>query len=79
MKSFAALLALAQLALATPHLRRWDNFAEKHSWVEVPKGWSFKTDPPVDYTFDLKIGLKQDGMDDLIGHLMEISDPSHER
>lgn len=59
--------------------RRWDDLVEKHSWVDVPQGWSFETFAPQDYIFDLRIGLKPTGMDQLIADLMEISDPSHDR
>lgn len=59
--------------------RRWDDLVEKHSWVDVPQGWSFETTAPQDYIFDLRIGLKPTGMDQLIDDLMEISDPSHDR
>jgi tripeptidyl-peptidase-1 len=72
-------LLLAHLATATPLARRWDDFAEKHSWVEIPKGWELHSEAPKDYTFDLRIGLKQSGMEELIEHLMEISDPAHAR
>ncbi|KXN85175.1 Tripeptidyl-peptidase SED2 [Leucoagaricus sp. SymC.cos] len=72
-------LLLAQLIIATPLARRWNDFAEKHSWVGVPKGWELYSEAPSDYTFDLRIGLRQGGMDDLIGHLTEISDPTHAR
>ena len=59
--------------------RRWDDLVEKHSWVDAPQGWSFETFAPQDYSFDLRIGLKPTGMDQLIDDLMEISDPSHDR
>ena len=57
----------------------WDDLIEKHSWVDVPQGWDFEAPAPQDYIFDLRIGLKPTGMDDLIANLMEISDPAHDR
>jgi tripeptidyl-peptidase-1 len=72
-------LGVAHLAFGTPLQRRWDDFAEKHSWVEIPKGWSFESAAPPDYLFDLRIGLKQDKFDQLLANLMETSDPFHER
>ena len=72
-------LAVARLAFGTPLERRWDEFVEKHSWAEIPKGWSFESAAPLDYLFDLRIGLKQDKFDQLVANLMETSDPFHER
>ena len=57
----------------------WEDLVEKHSWVDVPQGWDFEAPAPQDYIFDLRIGLKPTGMDDLIANLMEISDPAHDR
>jgi tripeptidyl-peptidase-1 len=81
MKLFSVpiLLGLAQFALATPLLRRWDDITEKHAWVEIPRGWEYEAPAPKDYKFNLRIGLKQDKIDALIANLMETSDPSHAR
>jgi len=76
---FPLLLTLAHLALATPLLRRWDDVAEKHSWVEIPRGWEYEAPAPAEYKFNLRISLKQDKIDQLIANLMETSDPSHAR
>ncbi|KAH9479704.1 putative tripeptidyl-peptidase SED2 [Psilocybe cubensis] len=73
------LLGAVQLAASKAISRRWDDVAEKHSWVEVPKGWQFKQAADPNVFFNLKLGLKQHGMDDLIANLMEISDPFHSR
>lgn len=70
---------IAQLTVSAMHLKRWDNLAEKHSWVDVPKGWSYKSAIPADYVFNLKIALKQHRLDELIDNLMQISDPTHIR
>ncbi|KAF8903511.1 peptidase S8/S53 domain-containing protein [Gymnopilus junonius] len=40
-----------------------------------PRGWQMKGPAPSNHIFELRIGLKQDGMDKLIENLMEISDP----
>jgi tripeptidyl-peptidase I len=72
-------LGLVQLGTSKIHLKRWDNLAVKHSWPEIPRGWEYKAPAPADYVFELRIGLKQDRIDDLIDNLMEISDPSHAR
>lgn len=77
--SFPILIGLAHLAFAKPLLRRWDDVAEKHAWVEIPRGWEYHSPAPADHKFDLRIGLKQDKIDDLIANLMEISDPMHSR
>ncbi|PPQ71894.1 hypothetical protein CVT24_006868 [Panaeolus cyanescens] len=73
------LFAFAQLCAANPVVRRWDDFSEKHSWAETPRGWAFKAEAPANHVFPMRIGLKQNGIDDLIANLMEISDPSHSR
>lgn len=72
-------LGLSNLSLSKPLAKRWDDLAEKHSWVEIPRGWEYLSPAPADYTFDLRIGLKQDKMDELISTLMETSDPTHQR
>ncbi|KJA25711.1 hypothetical protein HYPSUDRAFT_64438 [Hypholoma sublateritium FD-334 SS-4] len=76
--SFLA-LGLAQLALAKPLVKRWDDVAEKHSWADIPRGWEHKAAAPADYMFEMRIGLKQHGINDLISNLMETSDPMHSK
>jgi len=73
------LLGLAQLCTSNVLTKRWDDVAEKHSWVETPRGWQLKGPAPSKHIFQLKIGLRQHGMEDLIANLMEISDPTHSR
>ncbi|KAI8969372.1 subtilisin-like protein [Trametes punicea] len=76
----ALLLALVQLVVATPLIsKRWDDFAVKHAWTEVPRGWELHGPAPADHTFDMRIGLKQDRFDELVAALYEVSDPSHEK
>lgn len=70
-------LALAQFVLASPHARRWDDLAVKHSWTEVPEGWVYHSTPSPSRLLDLRIGMKSHKMDDLITQLYEVSDPKH--
>lgn len=76
--SSALILALAQLAASTP-VKRWDDVSVKHAWSEVPNGWRLHGPAPGDHTLDMRIGLKQDKLDQLISSLYEVSDPAHER
>ncbi|KAF9564221.1 subtilisin-like protein [Agrocybe pediades] len=73
------LLGVAQLCASKVLSRRWENVAEKHSWVEIPKGWQHKAPAPAGHLFDMRIGMKQHGIEELIENLMEISDPTHHR
>ena len=77
--SSALLLGLVQLAASKPLVRRWDDFEVKHAWAEVPRGWELHAPAPSDYTFDMRIGLKQDRFDELVAALYEVSDPAHQR
>lgn len=70
---------VARIVLATPLARRWDDLEVKHAWVDIPAGWERHTDAPLDHVLNLKISLKQDKLDDLIGHLYQVSDPTHPR
>ncbi|ETW85386.1 serine protease S53 [Heterobasidion irregulare TC 32-1] len=63
------------VALASP-LR---DFAVKHSWSTIPAGWEYHGTPPPHRAFPLRIGLKQNRVDELISALYEISDPFHEK
>ncbi|KAI0794109.1 subtilisin-like protein [Fomes fomentarius] len=74
------LLGLAQLIASKPLAsKRWDDFEVKHAWTEVPRGWELHGPAPSDYTFDMRIGLKQDRFDELVTALYEVSDPAHAR
>ncbi|GLB42699.1 putative pro-kumamolisin, activation domain [Lyophyllum shimeji] len=77
--SLAIALGSVQLCAASAKLfsRRWEDVAEKHSWVDVPRGWEYVSPAPADYEFDMRVGLKQDKVDDLTATLMETSDPTH--
>ena len=71
---FAHLVVSASLSS-----KRWEALDVKHAWAEVPRGWELHSPAPADYTFDLRIGLKQNKFDDLVTALYEISDPAHNR
>nr|VWP02127.1 Eukaryotic translation initiation factor 3 subunit G (eIF3g) (Eukaryotic translation initiation factor 3 RNA-binding subunit) (eIF-3 RNA-binding subunit) (Translation initiation factor eIF3 p33 subunit homolog) (eIF3 p33 homolog) [Ganoderma boninense] len=74
--SSALILGLAHLAASKPlAVKRWDDFGVKHAWAEVPRGWELHAPAPPGYTFDMRIGLKQDKFDDLVTALYEVSDP----
>ncbi|KAF4612315.1 hypothetical protein D9613_003707 [Agrocybe pediades] len=73
----ATLTALA--SPGKPLSRRWADVAEVHSWNEIPRGWKVLSSAPPDYPLNMRIGLKQYGMDELIENLLEISDPTHPR
>ncbi|KAF7345392.1 Subtilisin-like protein [Mycena venus] len=73
-------VVLAGLSGAKPLAsKRWNNVAVKHRWVEIPRGWEYHSTPPGDHLLDMRIGLKQDKLDELISSLYEVSDPAHER
>ena len=60
--------------------KRWDDLQVKHAWAEgVPRGWEAVGPAPLGERLTVRIGLKQDGLDDLISHLHAVSDPSHNR
>ena len=77
--SLLVLLGLVQLGTSKTLLKRWNNLALKHAWPEVPHGWEHTAPAPSNYLLELRIGLKQDRIDDLIDNLMEISDPANPR
>jgi len=76
--SSALVLGFVQLCISKP-LKRWDDFGIKHAWMEVPPGWEYYGDAPADHMLDMRIGLKQDKLDQLISTLYEVSDPAHEK
>ena len=75
---FILILGLAQLG-TSKGLQRWDNIALKHAWPEIPHGWEHIAPAPSTHFLELRIGLKQNRIDDLIDNLMEISDPTNPR
>ena len=77
--SSVLVLGLVQLSVSKPLNKRWDDIAEKHSWVEIPRGWEYHSPAHADHLFEMRIGLKQDKLDELISSLYEDSDPNHQR
>ncbi|KAG6826949.1 hypothetical protein H0H92_013786 [Tricholoma furcatifolium] len=78
--SFVVLLGgLVPFGATSPLSRRWNDVAVKHSWLDVPRGWEYRSPAPEDYKFDMRIALKQHRIDDLIANLWETSDPNHPR
>ncbi|EIN09489.1 subtilisin-like protein [Punctularia strigosozonata HHB-11173 SS5] len=71
---------LAQVAQGKPlGSKRWDELSIKHEWVEVPRGWTLEGPAPAEHKFVMRLALKQDGFDELVRHLYEVSEPTHER
>lgn len=80
--SSVVVLGLAQLCLSTPlSSKRWDavDLLEKHSWADIPRGWKWVSKPDPESTIELRFGLKQDRVDELISSLYEVSTPNHHR
>jgi tripeptidyl-peptidase-1 len=73
-------LGLAQLCISTPlNGHQWDDFVGKHAWEEIPQGWEYHSPAPDNHLLEMRIGLKQDKLDELISTMYEVSDPAHER
>ena len=72
-------LGLVQLGTSRILLKRWDNLALKHAWPAVPHGWGHIAPAPSNLVLKLRLGLKQNRIDDLIDNLIEISDPTNPR
>ncbi|KAF8153338.1 hypothetical protein B0H34DRAFT_810107 [Crassisporium funariophilum] len=49
-------LGLAQLCASKSLLSRWDDISEKHSWVDIPRGWAYHAPAPAEHLFNLTIG-----------------------
>lgn len=54
-----------------------DEHAIKHAWPGIPDGWDIHSIPAPNHPITMKIGLKQNRIDDLIKTLHEVSDPLH--
>ncbi|TFK33637.1 subtilisin-like protein [Crucibulum laeve] len=54
-------------------------FVKRDSLNNIPQGWKFHGPAPLDDEITLRIGLKQHGVDELVGTLYEISDPENIR
>ena len=49
----------------------------KHAWKQIPEGWELHDTPSTDHLVPLRIGLKQNRLDELISTLYRVSDPLH--
>ncbi|KZT21194.1 subtilisin-like protein [Neolentinus lepideus HHB14362 ss-1] len=79
LRSLVLVLAAASV-WAKPLLeKRWDDLEVKHAWVETPRGWTYTQAAPAEHKMEMRIGLKQNRLDDLINSLYQVSDPAHER
>ena len=77
--STVVLLALMHLCAAKPLSGRRNDLAEKHAWVDIPRGWVYESPAPANFPFEMRIALKQHKIHELTASLMETSDPSHQR
>lgn len=71
-----SILALALLSSASPLSV---DFTTRHALHEVPSGWTVVARAPAEHKIDLRIGLKQGRMAELLATLGEVSDPAHAR
>ncbi|QRV80027.1 tripeptidyl-peptidase I [Ceratobasidium sp. AG-Ba] len=51
----------------------------RHVLHRVPSGWTSVAPAPSDHLIDMRIGLKQGRMDELLATLVQVSNPGHER
>ncbi|EUC55873.1 tripeptidyl-peptidase, partial [Rhizoctonia solani AG-3 Rhs1AP] len=70
------ILALAALAAGSPVSQ---DFTTRHVLREVPSGWTVVARAPAEHNVELRIGLKQGRMTDLLSILGEVSDPANPR
>jgi tripeptidyl-peptidase I len=68
--------ALLGTATALPSISRSYAVKEYHP---VPHGWTAVSKPSRSHMINLEIGLKHQNQDKLTEHLIEISDPAHQR
>ncbi|KAG8739824.1 hypothetical protein FRC10_005085 [Ceratobasidium sp. 414] len=73
---FLPLLAFALVSSASPLSV---DFRTRHALREVPSGWTAVASAPAEHLIDMRIGLKQARMDELLATLYEVSDPAHAR
>ncbi|KAG8796168.1 hypothetical protein FRC12_003759 [Ceratobasidium sp. 428] len=71
-----SILALALLSSASP---LGTEFTTRHALREVPNGWTPVARAPAEHMIDMRIGLKQARMAELLSTLAEVSDPAHEK
>ncbi|QRV80026.1 tripeptidyl-peptidase I [Ceratobasidium sp. AG-Ba] len=65
--------------LAFVALTSASSLTTRHVLRRVPSGWTHIASAPGDHLIDMRIGLKQGRMNELLATLTEISDPGHER
>ncbi|KAG9079043.1 hypothetical protein FS749_008893, partial [Ceratobasidium sp. UAMH 11750] len=70
------LLAFALLSSASPLLQ---DFRTRDVLREVPTGWTAVASAPAGHMIDMRIGLKQARMDELLATLAQVSNPRHVR
>ncbi|KAG9091409.1 hypothetical protein FS749_016577 [Ceratobasidium sp. UAMH 11750] len=70
------LLAFALLSSASSLAAE---FTTRHALHEVPTGWTAVARAPSEHLIDMRIGLKQARMTELLSTLAEVSDPTHAR
>ncbi|CAE6473904.1 unnamed protein product [Rhizoctonia solani] len=67
-------LALAALVATSPISQ---DFTTRHALREIPSGWTRVARAPAGHNIDLRVGLKQARMSDLLAILKEVSDPAN--
>ncbi|KDN38296.1 hypothetical protein RSAG8_09595, partial [Rhizoctonia solani AG-8 WAC10335] len=68
------ILALAALSTASSVSH---DFTTRHALREVPSGWTVVDHAPAEHNIELRIGLKQGRMTDLLSTLGAVSDPAN--
>lgn len=71
------LIVLAFLPLVQSVSVESSGLEVKHAWTQIPEGWKLHGTPASDHLISLRIGLKQDKLDELIETLYRVSDPLH--
>ncbi|KAG9120917.1 hypothetical protein FRC07_003344 [Ceratobasidium sp. 392] len=77
MRYLLSFLALSLLTSASP--LAGSEFTARHVLHRVPTGWVTVDSAPADHLIEMRIGLKQARMDELISVLEQVSNPSHVR
>ncbi|KAF9009289.1 hypothetical protein BDZ89DRAFT_1168001 [Hymenopellis radicata] len=74
-----ALCAAARFSFGSPLAERYTTLRKRHSWDAPPRGWEFHSVPDAGEVIELRIGLRQGRVDELISSLYEVSEPGHHR
>jgi tripeptidyl-peptidase-1 len=72
-------LPILAFALVTAAIPLSLDFTTRHVLREVPAGWTAVARAPAEHKIELRIGLKQARMTDLLSILGEVSDPANVR